>query len=778
MPTQAEVIQSEIRNLQSQIAGLRADMQTPGIGGSEKAAIGRAVESLSRQVSARQDALAQLKEGYAPADVREEMGRQISAGVRKEEVVQLKAKGYVEYKGLLYGPGGAVQTVSTGAGVGWLSPYSAQSPFYKTYKVPSPTITPAVTPTITPAAPKVVPLGVTAETPFLQKIRGGAEKILGGAKEFVSPTFYPVLTKQEELTVRAKYPSFLEGWALSRVSQQKYYSMAGEASKLYETISITPEPKTPEEITAYNKLVAEYQFKAAQLGFGEREKVDIYKVPSFGVRAASVVGQITSAPLLLPVTATYVVTSTNKQLVEMIKGIGTQFKAHPIETTAIVGGTLALGWGLSKTVTFGKPAIPKSTIMQAGATIKGKTLISESVISTKVGARPYYTLSRSISKLTPLKGGAYQVGKTTYISVTRPVAWTFKELGGAKSITDLVKFQAGYGFDVTGKLPGAESFFAGGGVGQAISKEGIITTAQKFGIAKGKPTTTGIERFMFRGTSIKPSEINIAFAEVGKAKLFGMKVAGEVSGKFKGLAAIKPVKGFTSEILGKAYVQQQATTASSVQSAIQKTITPVKLKIPPVSGTSLISQQKMGIPQITMKGVSAITKTKQKTITAPISPTIQIPKVGVKQKAIAITIPSFAPSVFTIQKTKQITTPIPRQTQIQIPIQPTRLKLLTITPFVPSITTPTPVMPTFPITRIPIIPTIPPLRFGEFDFAGLGKKFKSGKQFKTYTPSYTALIYKIKGPKPKGIETGLRLRPITPGFSWAKLFKRKKRRKK
>ena len=62
----------------------------------------------------------------------------------------------------------------------------------------------------------------------------------------------------------------------------------------------------------------------------------------------------------------------------------------------------------------------------------------------------------------------------------------------------------------------------------------------------------------------------------------------------------------------------------------------------------------------------------------------------------------------------------------------------------------------------------------------LGKLFKSAKQFTKYTPSYTAFKFKIFGPKPKGIETGLRLRPIPRGFTWSKFIfgKRKKRRRK
>lgn len=47
-----------------------------------------------------------------------------------------------------------------------------------------------------------------------------------------------------------------------------------------------------------------------------------------------------------------------------------------------------------------------------------------------------------------------------------------------------------------------------------------------------------------------------------------------------------------------------------------------------------------------------------------------------------------------------------------------------------------------------------------------GRKFKATRRSK-YTPSYTALVFGIKGKKPKGILTGVELRPITKGFTFA-----------
>lgn len=79
----------------------------------------------------------------------------------------------------------------------------------------------------------------------------------------------------------------------------------------------------------------------------------------------------------------------------------------------------------------------------------------------------------------------------------------------------------------------------------------------------------------------------------------------------------------------------------------------------------------------------------------------------------------------------------------------------------------------------PIVPptiSIPPYYFGGgfiipppfIKLGGLGapttKTYKGKRKFK-YTPSYEAFVFGIRGKKPTGIETGLRVRPITPGFS-------------
>lgn len=96
----------------------------------------------------------------------------------------------------------------------------------------------------------------------------------------------------------------------------------------------------------------------------------------------------------------------------------------------------------------------------------------------------------------------------------------------------------------------------------------------------------------------------------------------------------------------------------------------------------------------------------------------------------------------------------------------------------PLISVPTPsfgggssVIPKFDIP----IPMITPFNFGGGSDITPAKKVIKGKRRYAYTPSFEALVFGIKGKAPKGTETGARIRPITKGFSWSKLFGGKKK---
>lgn len=67
-------------------------------------------------------------------------------------------------------------------------------------------------------------------------------------------------------------------------------------------------------------------------------------------------------------------------------------------------------------------------------------------------------------------------------------------------------------------------------------------------------------------------------------------------------------------------------------------------------------------------------------------------------------------------------------------------------------------------------PFVPPNVSGEFDFKMFTRRFKY-KQPKEYSPSYEAFIFNIRGKRPKGLETGARIRPIPKRFSFFKRLK-------
>lgn len=70
---------------------------------------------------------------------------------------------------------------------------------------------------------------------------------------------------------------------------------------------------------------------------------------------------------------------------------------------------------------------------------------------------------------------------------------------------------------------------------------------------------------------------------------------------------------------------------------------------------------------------------------------------------------------------------------------------------------------------IPIIPIIPIRLAGG---VGLGIRQIGAKVKYGYTPSFEALVFRIFGKRPTGVETGLRLRPIPINFDWSKEFGR------
>ena len=83
--------------------------------------------------------------------------------------------------------------------------------------------------------------------------------------------------------------------------------------------------------------------------------------------------------------------------------------------------------------------------------------------------------------------------------------------------------------------------------------------------------------------------------------------------------------------------------------------------------------------------------------------------------------------------------------------------------------------PTFDF-KVGIPPFIPILPRG-MDDRGLGKRRIPVRKIVRYTPSFSAVISGITGKKPRGVETGLRLRPITKATEELFAFYRRPRRR-
>ena len=91
------------------------------------------------------------------------------------------------------------------------------------------------------------------------------------------------------------------------------------------------------------------------------------------------------------------------------------------------------------------------------------------------------------------------------------------------------------------------------------------------------------------------------------------------------------------------------------------------------------------------------------------------------------------------------------------------------TPSYPSRPSTTPSYPISPISYAPSVPTYPPLPLFRFNFDEGNLRFKKfgAKGRRKYTPSFSALVFNIKGKQPKSPSIkALGIRPITKGFKW------------
>lgn len=391
-----------------------------------------------------------------------------------------------------------------------------------------------------------------------------------------------------------------------------------------------------------------------------------------------------------------------------------------------------LGKGGAKTfeISTGKEAIAYTY-----AKTKGEGVILENVQYSKIGdsfsTSKYYTeVTTPYSYIDPYGKLVVLEGRTTIPSTgiyksTPTMPQGFYQIEGV-SITKVFGKPTFNYLDLktagvtTGRVGGIETFrYASGGLGTKFTKTGGVYYAESGFMPKFYGT--GL-RLSFKGGEEIGSGVNIFKGGGTKtpfAKTFGQDI---------------------STITAQTYQPPIVTGIENIKSIqiSEGSVLPIfAVDVKPLQKTEIDSS--LGLTSLS--SLKSPTKTREKEwglyTTSPISITKST------TNTIQGVMPIFAQS------------PITKQKQLLTQEQTTHIT----SPITPSIVT-------------PYIPTIgfgffiPPFPKGEL--GAPTTKIYSGKGVYRYTPSYEAFVLGIHGKQPKGIETGARIRPITPKFSFFK----------
>lgn len=377
-------------------------------------------------------------------------------------------------------------------------------------------------------------------------------------------------------------------------------------------------------------------------------------------------------------------------------------------------------------------------------------------VKNLIGSKSYYGFSR----------GASVIGKSDDLQTAFTITGGFySEYKGIDLITGktrfgkIQKFVSG-GFSFSKK---ADVVFDAGNIPYSI--EGLEGFTQ-FNI--GKIATNKISNYYVgAGGGVKQGKLT---------GIFGASATNKGAGSFTGLIIQKPEEISS----GVSFIQFGGSKSSqeffnqlygNVAQASQSSI------ISQIPKSPIISQSASGmLPLISAKKTTPIKEIKQaenillllEEDTKLNIAQVQYPLLTASQQAKGRQGSAFAQFPIQIPIQIPIQAQIPIQIQKQSYAQKNILKQISPPnpmPFIPSPYTPTPNI------------FLPRFDFGLQD-TGLGKRRIRVKRIRGYTPSYTALIFKIRGKAPKGVETGLRIRPITEDFSFFNMFSKKRIRVK
>lgn len=242
-------------------------------------------------------------------------------------------------------------------------------------------------------------------------------------------------------------------------------------------------------------------------------------------------------------------------------------------------------------------------------------------------------------------------------------------------------------------------------------------------------------------TRIRGKELIATYGTRSRVTLYGsLKDAEQGSNIFK--------IGSVSRSSGNIYSQLQRSQTFSIgtQGGIQNNIAKSIISSIPKTST---------IPFINTPRTGQVVKQSQ-TLKMVYSPSIKSFSQATSQSAPVI--PTFKQPMFGGSSSKM------GAIQFNIPIQPPiqqneQSPIFNYKPFVSTFAQP---VTTFPAFALPLLNK----KFS-FDFSLGTRKVKGRKRRSKYTPSYEALLLNVSGKQPRGIETGLKLRPIPRGFKWS-----------
>ena len=441
-------------------------------------------------------------------------------------------------------------------------------------------------------------------------------------------------------------------------------------------------------------------------------------------------------------------------------------KLRGIEKSAIVGGK-KVGRGYTITET------PYTEIRAGGSIIKSgiRTTVNLYTFKTTGAGSVYGAKANQLftQQLTPsIKGGTSEI-------LTSKGITTYRSSEGATTYSSFNKL-----------------FRSTGGGGSQKITEGVT----RFTSGKATPiykTTYGDTRINLKaGTTYKGFRGDYT---VGGKATTSRDFIYEPSGKYKLTPKVSGVEYDLNALFGKAgsssYKISSGGGAKTVTkfsgSGISASVVPA---IKPVSYGSPVT-----LPPPQTKGLKTETLPAQIKAVNIIEPQVKV-KTKVEAKEIGATINAVIPQVRGRSSTGQrsrsqgATTIIPKietgikprsrsETATRV-IQVQKIKLDTVQKSALSSGyggVPTGLTYNFPTTPPVPVPFVMPLLSG-FPSGALGiGRVKARKSETRYTPSFSALFFKLKGKAPKGKPTGLRFRPITPNFSFFKKRKVKRIRR-